>query len=161
MISDLQEKLKLREEANAEIKREYQERLNEAETKQLSLQRKIQAMQRIENRLNTLSSERGGLEKSLAKSRQSLIQKLREKEIIEKDLTYHRTELERRLLEKQRVEELLYEKNKYEKELLEQKEQLSCDLDKIEKKLKRREGAMCSFNSEEQNTSTGTYNSEN
>ena len=118
-------------------------------------------MQRIENRLNTLSSERGGLERSLAKSRQSLIQKLREKEIIEKDLTYHRTELERRLLEKQRVEELLYEKNKYEKELLEQREQLSCDLDKIEKKLKKREGATCSFNSEEPNTSTGTHNSEN
>lgn len=159
MISDLQEKLKSREEANLEIKKEFEAKLNEAETRQLSLQRKIQAMQRIENRLSTLSGERGGLEKSLAKSRQSLIQKLREKEIIEKDLGYHRTQLERRLMEKQRVEELLFEKNKYEKELLDQREQLSHDLEKIEKKLKGREGA--DFNPEEPNTSTSTNNSEN
>lgn len=134
-----------------EIQKEFEQKLNEAETKQLSLQKKMLSMQRVEGRLGSLVNERGGLEKSLARSRQSLIEKLREKEVIEKDLTYHRTHLERRLMEKQRLEELLYEKNRYEKELYQQKQLLTCDLDNIEKKLQSKDNH---FNSDHSDMST-------
>lgn len=138
-----------------ELQKEFEQKLNEAETKQVSLQKKMAAMQRVESRLGSLVNERGGLEKSLAKSRQTLIEKLREKEIIEKDLTYHRTELERRLMEKQRLEELLYEKNRYEKELHQQKQQLSQDLAKIESKLQSKD---VDLSSEHSHSSFGSEN---
>jgi hypothetical protein len=135
----LKQKLTSHEVATNRLQKDFEEQLAEAETKYLMLQKKIEASHRVEDRMSSLLNERGGIEKSLAKSRQSLIQKLREKELLEKDLSYHRTQLERRLQEKQRIEELLSEKSRYERELQSQREQLYTDLEKIEKKLQTKE----------------------
>lgn len=124
---------------NKQLQSEFETKLSEAEGKQLSLQRKLQATNRVEDRMSSLLNERGSIEKSLARSRQSLVEKLREKELMEKDLSYHRTQLERRLNEKQRLEELMFEKSRYEKELQAQREQLYMDLEKIEKRLQSKE----------------------
>ncbi len=76
------------------------------------------------------------IEKSLVKARQVLIDKLRQKELIEKDLNHHRTQLERRQSEKQRLEELLFEKSRFEQELRNQKEQLQVDMEGIDRRMK-------------------------
>ena len=135
----MEKKLQSQEHANKELQNKFEAKLAEAELKQLSLQKQIQASNRVEGRMSSLLNERGGIEKSLARSRQSLIEKLREKQLLEKDLSYHRTQLERRLQEKERLEELMFEKSRYEKELKSQREQLYTDLEKIERKLQLKE----------------------
>ena len=100
----------------------------------------IKESHRVQEHIKTLSGDRHELEKTLSQSRQALLEKLREKQLLEKDLSYH-TELERRLLEKQRVEELLFEKTRFEQELKRQKETLRTELDSFEKRLTLREGS--------------------
>lgn len=134
-IEGLETQLVARETAMKKLHHDFTRQLTESVSKQQSLQQQIVKSQRVGGKMSTLLNERGDLEKSLVRSRQALIEKLREKELLEKDLNFHRTELEHRLSEKQRLEEVLFEKSRFEQELRNQKEQLQIDLDGIEKKL--------------------------
>ena len=135
-IEDLKSQLSSREAALKKVQQDSARQLLEAESRNQVLQKQISKTRRMEGSLSLLLNTRGDIEKNLVSARQVLIEKLREKELLEKDLNHHRTELERRLSEKQRLEELLFEKSKFEQELRNQKEQLQIDLDGIEKKLK-------------------------
>lgn len=115
---------------------DHQRELMQAEERYIELEKKFNQTQRIESKMNTLLNSQSDVEKSLVKARQVLIEKLRQKELLEKDLNHHRTQLEKRQSEKQRLEELLFEKSKFEQELRNQREQLQFDLDTIEKKMK-------------------------
>ena len=138
-IEGLETQLVAREIAMKKLHQDFTRQLTESVTKQQSLQQQVVKSRRVEGKMSTLLNERGDLEKSLVRSRQALIEKLREKELLEKDLNFHRTELEHRLSEKQRLEEVLFEKSRFEQELRNQKEQLQIDLDGIEKKLQVRD----------------------
>lgn len=129
----------MQKDAFAQTTKEFQKQLSDAENKHQSLLAQIKDSRHVQDRLTSLVGDRSKLEKTLSQSRQALLDKLREKQLLEKDLNYHRTELQRRLLEKQRVEELLFEKARFEKELKKQKENLKIELDSIEKKLVLRE----------------------
>ena len=94
----------------------------------------------VQGNVGTVRGQRSVVEESLSRARRKLSEKLQEKELLEKDLSFHRTELERRLGEKKRLEGLLFEKARFEQELLNQKEQLQSDLLQIDSKLQLRTG---------------------
>lgn len=135
----LESQLAIKERTMAALRDNFTKQLTDADAKQAVLQKQIQVSHRFEGKLSSLTRERADIEKALSRSRQSLIERLREKDLIEKDLGFHRTELERRLAEKQRLEELLFEKSKFEQELSNQKDHLTMELESIEKKLTTRE----------------------
>ena len=139
LISELKAQLIARETAFIQAQKGFEQQLLEAETKQQSLLHQVKESRQVQDHLRSLAGDRNELEKTLSHSRQCLLEKLRERQLLEKDLSYHRTELQRRLLEKQRVEELLFEKTRFEQELKKQKETLRIELDSIEKKLMLRE----------------------
>ena len=125
-----------------EVEQRYSVQLAEAEAKCRNLQKQLSTSQRVEGQMNLLMNTQSDIEKSLVKARQVLIDKLRQKELIEKDLNHHRTQLERRQSEKQRLEELLFEKSRFEQELRNQKDQLQVDLEGIEKRMKSQSDAV-------------------
>ena len=135
-IEELESQLLARETLFRKLQQQYTEQLSETTTKCQLLEKQLSKSRRVEGQMISLSTAQGDIEKTLVKARQSLIEKLRQKELLEKDLNHHRTQLERRQSEKQRLEELLFEKSRFEQELRNQKEQLSVDLDGIEKRLK-------------------------
>lgn len=116
----------------------FSQQLADSESRYRGLVKQISTSRRVEGQMSTLLNTHGDIEKSLVKARQTLIEKLRQKELLEKDLNHHRTQLERRQAEKQRLEELLVEKSKFEQELRNQKEELQLDLDSLENRLKSR-----------------------
>lgn len=129
-------KLKTAQNLLRKSNEEHQRELSQAEERYMALESRFNKTQKIESKMNTLLSSQSDVEKSLVKARQVLIEKLRQKELLEKDLNHHRTQLERRQSEKQRLEELLFEKSRFEQELRNQREQLQFDLNTIEKKMK-------------------------
>ena len=139
LISDLKAQLVSREAAFNQAQKGFEQQLSQAEAKHQSLLHHIKESRQVEDHLKALAGDRSELEKTLSHSRKALLEKLREKQLLERDLSYHRTELQRRLLEKQRVEELLFEKTRFEQELKKQKESLKTELDSIETKLTQRE----------------------
>ena len=78
---------------------------------------------------------RSPLEATLSRVRQSLTEKLQQKAAIEKELGLRRANLERQKAEKQYLEDLLYEKNRFEQELQTQKDQLIRELEGLEGKM--------------------------
>ena len=93
----------------------------------------------LSDRFIGLAGEKGCIEESLSTAREALTMKLKEKADLERNLNFHRTELERRLAEKQRLEELLFEKSRFEQELQSQKDQLQSELRDIELRLRLKE----------------------
>ena len=135
-ITELHRKLSEKDVAFAEMQNLLTQKLAEAEIHQQSLRRSLDNSQLHSPRDGTLVlGQRSALEESLSRARRRLSEKLREKDTLERDLSFHQTELERRLGEKQRLEELLFEKARFEQELMNQKEQLQSDLIQVESKL--------------------------
>ena len=135
-VEDLHHQLRAKDLAFAEMQKDLTHQLTEAEMRENSLHQRLNDSQEDSALAGISTGQKTALEESLSRARRKLTEKLREKESLEKDLTFHRTELERRLGEKQRLEELLFEKTRFEQELLSQKEQLQNDLQGIESKLK-------------------------
>lgn len=69
---------------------------------------------------------------TLTRARKTLVEKLQEKEVIEKELSLRRAKLERQMSEKQRLEDLLFEKKRFEHELQNQKSLLKKELEDLE-----------------------------
>lgn len=82
-----------------------------------------------------LSFPRSPLEATLTRARQTLIEKLQEKAAIEKELGTRRATLECQKAEKQHLEDLLYEKKRFEQELQNQKTLLQTELAGLESRL--------------------------
>lgn len=78
---------------------------------------------------------RSPLEATLSRARQSLTEKLQQKAAIEKELGLRRANLERQKAEKQHLEDLLFEKKRFEQELQTQKTQLVSELEILEGRL--------------------------
>ena len=78
---------------------------------------------------------RSPLEATLTRARQTLIEKLQEKAAIEKELGMRRATLESQKAEKQHLEDLLYEKKRFEQELQNQKTLLQSELTDLESRL--------------------------
>ena len=146
LVSDLDQ---LREEnarALEEQRAEWEEKLNEREKERNVLRSKLDSKESeltelretvtTQGRLGVVVGEKSELEEGLAQARNALTGKLHEKSLLEKELSYHRIELERRLKEKQRLEELLFEKSRFEQELQSQRKQLQEELEVIESRLK-------------------------
>ena len=142
VIADLKTQLTARENTFAQAQKEFAQKLAHAELKQQSLQRQMRESKKASEVLGSMINRKGDLERSLSRSRQSLMDKLREKGLLEKELNFQKVELERRQSEKQRLEEVLIEKNRFEQELRNQKEQLAMELETIERKLKMRESEL-------------------
>ena len=135
-LEDLHHQFRAKDLAFAEMQKDLTHQLTEAEMRENSLRQRLNHSQDDRALAGMSTGQKTVIEESLSRARRKLTEKLREKENLEKDLTFHRTELERRLGEKQRLEELLFEKTRFEQELLSQKEQLQNDLQGIESKLK-------------------------
>ncbi len=153
---ELQAQLIAREGTFNKLQQHYNQQLSECESKCRQLEKQLTKSRRVESHIITLSNNQVDIEKTLVKARQGLIEKLRQKELLEKDLNHHRTQLERRQSEKQRLEELLLEKSRFEQELRSQKEQLSVDLDGIERKLKAHNTDVANEKITDQSVSTST-----
>ena len=138
-IQELRVQLSARESAFTEIQNEFGRQLTESEMRERSLLQRMQESKLAQDQLGSVLGEKSVLEGSLSQAKHSLTEKLQEKEAVEKELNYHRIELERRLGEKQRLEELLFEKSRLEHELHAQKDQLQEELSIIESKLKLKE----------------------
>lgn len=69
---------------------------------------------------------------TLTRARKTLVEKLQEKDAIEKELSIRRAKLERQMSEKQRLEDLLFEKKRFEQELQNQKSLLKKELEDLE-----------------------------
>ena len=69
---------------------------------------------------------------TLTRARKTLMEKLEEKDAIEKELSLRRAKLERQMSEKQRLEDLLFEKKRFEQELQTQKSLLKKELEELE-----------------------------
>ena len=132
-IEELRSQLGEKDAAFTEMQNQLTQKLAEAEIQQQSLRRSLDSSQLHSPR--DVLGQRSAVEESLSRARRRLSDKLRDKETLERDLSFHRTELERRLGEKQRLEELMFEKARFEQELVNQKEQLQSDLMQIESKL--------------------------
>ena len=141
-IRDLQSQLSARELAFSEIQDEFGRQLTQSETRESSLRQRMQDSRAAQEQLGAVMGEKSALEDNLSRARHSLTEKLQEKMGLERELSYHRTELERRLAEKQRMEELLFEKSRFEQELLSQKDELQQELSEIEVKLKLKDVEM-------------------
>ena len=139
-VGDLCGRLSAKELAFTEMQSELSRKLAEAEMREQSLRQSLNSSQRMQEEIGLVTGQKSALEESLSRARRKLIEKLHEKESLEKDLGFHRTELERRMGEKQRLEELLFEKARFEQELMSQKEQLRSDLEQIESKLQLQTG---------------------
>lgn len=139
-IGDLRSQLNAKDVAYTEMQSELTRKLAQAEIQERSLRQSLESSQLAQGGIRLVSSQKSALEDSLSRARRKLMEKLHEKETLEKDLSFHRTELERRLGEKQRLEGLLFEKARFEQELMNQKEQLQSDLKQIESKLQLQVG---------------------
>ena len=139
-IGDLRSQLNAKDVAYTEMQSELTQKLAQAEIQERSLRQSLESSQLAQGGIRLVSSQKSALEDSLSRARRKLMEKLHEKEALEKDLSFHRTELERRLGEKQRLEGLLFEKARFEQELVNQKEQLQLDLKQIESKLQLQVG---------------------
>lgn len=125
---------------------EWEEKLNEQEKEINSLEAKLgskeselaelQDTMTTQGQLGAVIREKSELEEGLTQARNALTDKLHEKSLLGKELSYHRVELECRLKEKQRLEELLFEKSRFEQELQSQRKQLQEELEEIESRLK-------------------------
>lgn len=135
-IQDLLVQLNAREAAFTELQREYRKQSIDAEN---SLIKKPHDLKCTSDNLQGLTNEKVCIEESLSTAREALTTKLQEKADLERNLNFHRTELERRLAEKQRLEELLFEKSRFEQELQSQKDQLQSELSDIEFRLQLKE----------------------
>ena len=139
-IGDLRSQLNAKEHAFVELQSEMNQKLAEAKVQEQYRHQSLDSSQYVQGEIGLVAGHKSVLEESLSRARRKLTEKLREKEAIEKDLTFHRTELERRLGEKQHLEGLLFEKARFEQELMNQKEQLQSDLLQIESKLQLQVG---------------------
>lgn len=135
-VEDLHSQLNLKEIAFVEMQSQFNQKLSEATEREPSLRQSLDSLrlQPCEN-IGLAMGQKSSLEVNLSRARRRLTEKLQEKETLEEDLSFHRTELERRLGEKQRLEGLLFEKSRFEQELMNQKKQLQSDLLQIESKL--------------------------
>lgn len=149
-IQSLQCQLTEKESALAEARREFEHRLAEAQSRESSLLQSLERSSRTEEHLGAVMGEKSSLEETLSVARQTLSEKLREKAALDRELASHKLELERRLAEKQRLEELLFEKARFEQELRGQKEQLQSELSEIESQLHARDQQLVSLSSTHQ-----------
>ncbi len=131
-VQELKSSLVDKEAEFSRSRSEFSQQLKEAELREKSLQNK----QKYSSSKESGTRDKGSLEDTLTKARQALTDKLAERSSLEKELSLHCTELERRLAEQQHLEDLLVEKSRFEQELQNQKEQLQNELEVIECKMK-------------------------
>ncbi len=134
-VQELQTQLTDKESELSVSYSEFTQKLKESELREKSLRNS----QNLTPSKGNVGKDRSSLEETLTKAKQALTDKLAERSTLEKELSLHRTELERRLSEKQRLEEVLVEKSRFEQELQNQKEQLKNELETIESKMKLKE----------------------
>ena len=135
-IQDLLMQLNTREVAFTKLQKEYTRHTAPRDNSSI---KKPHDLKCNGDNLHGLTSEHVCIEESLSTAREALTTKLQEKADLERNLNFHRTELERRLAEKQRLEELLFEKSRFEQELQSQKDQLQSELHDIELRLRLKE----------------------
>ena len=126
IIEDLRSRLNAKEEIQSKLNQKIAE---------MQEQSRLDSTQLNDGGISLVTGQRSVLEESLSHARKKLSEKMCEKETLEKDLSFHRTELERRLGEKKQLEALLFEKARFEQELMNQKGQLLSDLQQVELKL--------------------------
>ena len=131
-IQALLEQLNTREAAFTELQKEFRRQLAGAGSRESGPNQAAVG----------LANDKVCIEESLSTAREALTEKLKEKADLERNLNFHRTELERRLAEKQRLEELLFEKSRFEQELQSQKDQLQSELREIESRLRLKESEL-------------------
>ena len=129
-LKELRSQLSSKEQAFVNMQNQLNKKLAEAEQRELAFHERHKYEKK-----GLVAGQQSALEESLSHARRKLTEKLQEKQILEKDLSFHRTELERRLGEKQRLEGLLFEKSRFEQELMNQKQQLQSDLLQIGSKM--------------------------
>ena len=101
---------------------------------------------------------RSPLEATLSRARQSLTERLQQKSAIEKELGLRRANLERQKAEKQHLEDLLFEKKRFEQELQTQKSQLVSELELLEGRIGQSKNASgSSGNSETGKAGVGNF----
>ena len=144
-IQSLQLQLAEKESALAEAQRDFDRRLAEAQSHESALLQSLEHSHVTEEQLGAAIGEKSALEEALVKARQSLSEKLHEKAALDRDLGTHKVELERRLGEKKRLEDLLFEKARFEQELCRQKEDLRQELEEIESRLQSRDQQLTSL----------------
>ena len=146
LLNDVEQLKEKHSRALDEQRAKWEKKLNEQEEDIYSLKVKLGSKETelaelrdtmtSQGQLGAVIQEKSELEEGLTQARNALTDKLHEKSLLEKELSYHRVELESRLKEKQRLEELLFEKSRFEQELQSQRKQLQQELEEIESKLK-------------------------
>ena len=139
-VSSLEKKLQTTNFVSVELQDEFGRECARYESERESLEQAVKETMVPKEALDDIvSAQAKEIEQKFEQERQALITKINEKETLEAELTTRKIELEKRLTEKAKLEEVLAEKSRLEQELRAQKVELEHELFEIEGKLKSRE----------------------